>query len=639
MKTISTLILTFTFLCVINGQQSKSSEKALHFNEGSEEAVIVLAYSGTSNDHNPIIEDQVQENDNLINDIFGYDRMGNLNEDKYLSRNSELVDLIEWDVDYFKREIRKTQLEIAKKASNLNKVVIFVKSKDDYSDLENEFDYDFQEKMEDGRISLVLSDFEGPWIRDYGPQIVRNNSNINILDAKYQDSRNEEQKVKALFKFNESKGVLIEEIIEQYVELDIRRALDYNTLELANQIRDNEERVKIYDSYLQYLSLTPSYRNYDDVFPQLLANHLIDVRNFEISSIDLNMDGGNFIRTQNCDCISTYDIIAKNNNNQEKVNRILTEKYLCNRVIYLDPLPMTIKHVDMFLIPFGDNKIILPSFKPDESFLKDHYKELSPLLKTQAIKAEMSMRKNGDILRNYGYEVEYVPGLLPQESFSDPLYYPTIMNVLIQYGKKDGKDAIQILFPYYEEIQEDVQDYSRSKIIKLFSDHYGDNVTILEEKIKCNEVAMLKGAVHCLTHSIPLSSTKYSEDKYQIEYEHFVEIMNLRSESLNGEKIAGEWELIEFESIQMRNELFNMEVGETIGFDEQDSKFAELYADKIFSFSVIEERDQKDFVIKLSNISNDEIENPEFRLFVTLDNDYQISARDEYFNYYSFRKL
>jgi agmatine/peptidylarginine deiminase len=305
--------------------------------------------------------------------------------------------------------------------------------------------------------------------------------------------------------------------------------------------------LSIYQALNEVLTEKHSLRFNDDMVPELLPEFIYDVQKFHITKLsNFNMSGGNLLITNNCDCFTTTEIIPENNNNKELVIINLMKNYGCKKVLFLEPLPgeYIIKHVDMFILPIDSKNILLASYSPEHEILAnewvshaskikeldnyqeydDIYSDIDPydyaVQEKLSIEAEIAMRKNKLILEKNGFNVITIPSYLPRNDMSsneiaesnEYLFYPTLLNCLVQCS--DDKKTIQIIMPRYDELNPEIFQNAQKIIEEQFTKIYGETMKISVKSIECMQSAKEQGAIHCLTLSMPVSYSKYTDYFY-----------------------------------------------------------------------------------------------------------------------------
>jgi len=501
-------------------QQTFNSTRA--FNEGYEQGIILIA----------------------------------LDDLKFLDKNQENNTKTEKNYNQkIKSDIFDTQIKIALKASDINMVILLLKNRDDL-EIFNDYSrthFKLYTKIKNNLIATEIVDHDAVWIRDYGPAFNLNGEqSINILDADYHDSRLDFEIAKKIARINKKRMEKAEELLltielQNYLDDLVKKIGDNISIKDKQEIvgekkelfKDQYEKVNNYlNAYNTLLTVYSSHfrvRNDDDKLPVAIADKIYDVTHFTIDTTNINLDGGNILRSSGCDCFLSSDIISQNQYNQENVTKILKNKYLCNKVIFLNPLPgeNIIKHVDMFLLPVDSNTVLLASFNPEYQILKKEWMDKNTD-KNVAIEAEIAMRQNYEILKKNGYNVILVPSYLPRYTLSDKkkpyldlkdslavgmlnaniLFYPTMLNLLVQQTQKDKK-LMQLLIPSYQELDPAIFSNAVNIIKSSFSKSFSSYFSLKTEFIDCTSAAPMQGAIHCLTLSIPGNFTKYTDDFYQ----------------------------------------------------------------------------------------------------------------------------
>lgn len=437
--------------------------------------------------------------------------------------------------------------------------------------------------LDEGKIRIGIVPHEGPWVRDYGPQFgMASDGTPVVFDAKYDDRHIDAQRKHERSKVNLERYEIIKKQLstrrqgsadpglreirplEEEEEAPALDELGWNEV-ASEEIDAEEESVAItpeeiellmqLEEWLQeagaeeeekeevpsgdrlallrdlaeiYNDSSTFQRDQDDSAPYALAEVALKDIRFSVRRPSLSLDGGNMFRFPGDECVTTREIIGKNDGMEENVRSTLTEVYGCQEIVYLHPLAGAdiIKHVDMFLLPVKDKEVLLAWYDPDTEPLRSHWSSLTAEQKALVFEAAVAMQQNKTQLEKRGYVVHLVPSLAPETSFIDGSYFfPTVLNALVRTNSQGNR---QVLVPSYEGIQEDIQARAL-EIIKLY---FGSRTQV--ETIESTFAAMGQGAIHCLTLTVPEKLSVFADTQ-----EHEIRsALNRRVKALEEEFLA-----------------------------------------------------------------------------------------------------
>lgn len=270
-----------------------------------------------------------------------------------------------------------------------------------------------------------------------------------------------------------------------------------------NEAREAQANLAYHTALYEVVDKLSSTRGVDDESPLALGIALFSDLRFKLRRPEINLDGGNFLRTSDGRCLTTRDLLTRNFGREDELRRILAQEYGCvSDVVFLRALPGgdgVIEHVDMFALPAPDKRIFLASYTPDNLTMARYWSELSPSMQRLATEAAIVMKANARTLRDLGYEVIEIPSPLPRKTIDDQLYYPTILNGVLH----TNGTISQLLLPRYAGYQEDLQSAAFEKIRETIGTH------TLVDTIEATAAAQGQGAVHCLTILLPQKWTVF----------------------------------------------------------------------------------------------------------------------------------
>ena len=358
--------------------------------------------------------------------------------------------------------------------------------------------------IESGSVQVRVVNHEGPWIRDYGPQIEAGKNGPRVVHWRYYDTRQDDNAVEMRERINEQRLQLIEHAYKDTSGQDdpLGDLLDDEQAK-AKQAKEDRQLALLgqLDSILANASLLQ--RNTDDHAAFDIAESVLSSPRFEYVAPNAFVDGGNLMRMGDGRCLTTRTLLSRNKDIKVTLDQELIASGSCSQVIYLDPLPgPVIEHVDMFALPAGPKKVLLASFDLSQNYIKRYWGELTPEEKALTFDAAVAMQGNARRLRELGYEVIEVPAPLPRANGEEGVYYPTVMNALVRFN---ARGETQILVPVYADYEDDVQAAAMETIKNAFAP--GTQIV----PIDATEAAKLQGAVHCLTLTLPLSASVFAD--------------------------------------------------------------------------------------------------------------------------------
>jgi agmatine/peptidylarginine deiminase len=399
--------------------------------------------------------------------------------------------------------------------------------------------------VREGRVRVLEVSHDGPWIRDYGPQIgLGQDGRPIVFDAEYNDVRQKQQVWRKREETDVERLALIQrrESLDSYTHKDDdEQSGDQPT---ADDLRKHiDERLAVLaqlkDVYSDEGILS---RDEDDVSPFFLAQAAFRSPVFHVVSTGVTIDGGNLMRLGQDVCATTSDVVAANKANVD-LDRVLRETYGCHRILYLSPLPgPVIKHVDMFLLPVDDRKVLLASYDPGQEELKRHWADADDNVRNRTMEAALAMDANAKILANGGFQVVRVSAPLPRSDPHFGTYYPTNLNALVRV---DPRGRQHILVPTYEDYEDDVQAVALRTVREAFPP---DAVKTTE----ATAAGQRQGAVHCLALVLPLDATVFADSVNVEKWQAWTSIQNnlVEKEKVASARLVGKWRVPSNKSVQ-----------------------------------------------------------------------------------------
>jgi agmatine/peptidylarginine deiminase len=467
-------------------------------------------------------------------------------------------------------ELVDVQLAIIDKAIAFGPVMVFVADAESrHRVVEEGAKRQWNDALHSGNLRVVDMEFEGPWIRDYGPQFSYvADGGLAVVDARYHDVRADWQIEVQQAEVDRGRLEIVVERSSANKAIEFRRLLsghrddddndiaqlmlnEYHALRsrtggswAAKQLEkkeaedrarreadrkraDDEERLNEQDARaraaerLELLRVTKEIldnrtftgRLKDDRAPFPVAKSVLSGGTFKLWYPDVDIDGGNLIRLKDGRCLTTSDLKGRNVRlaaGGASLTDLLKQFYGCVDTIFLRALPgdNVIEHVDMFVLPTGGNTILLADYRPRRELFLNYLAGLSDDLRGTIVQAAVAMDENALVLKSYGYTVTRVPSPLPTMRDGN-LVYPTVLNALVRAIKGGRK---QVILPHYKGYEEDVQARARGIIANAFGDAAITDVEAMH-------AAQEQGAVHCLTLVAPWSQSVFADGWAEISEE------------------------------------------------------------------------------------------------------------------------
>jgi agmatine/peptidylarginine deiminase len=399
--------------------------------------------------------------------------------------------------------------------------------------------WDLCDWLETGKVQVKVVTHQGPWIRDYGPQIEIGTNGPRVVHWRYYDTRQDEALLAKRSKLAEVRLQLIE---DAFAGLNGKGGTLSELLTDEDQQATQDRKLNLLtqmDSI--YANAAVLQRNVDEHSAYDIAQAVLKNPRFEYVSSGAFVDGGNLMRLGDGRCLTTRTLLSRNKDQNPGVDQELVAKGPCSQVIYLEPLPgPVIEHVDMFILPAGPKKVLLASFDLRQSYVERYWADLAPEEKVLAGEAAVAMRTNARRLREAGYEVIEAPSPLPRDDGEGGVYFPTVLNALV---RSNAAGKTQVLAPVYGGYEEDVQAAALQAIRVAF----GPEAEIVT--IEATTAAKGQGAVHCLTLTVPLAASVFAdsamESDSRLQTARRMELEKALERSLQPPDLTGMWAYVE----------------------------------------------------------------------------------------------
>jgi agmatine/peptidylarginine deiminase len=278
--------------------------------------------------------------------------------------------------------------------------------------------------------------------------------------------------------------------------------LDGATGAVSRVLSSTERQLELFDRLADVYEHVDVNRTDDDEAPYPIALALMKEPDFLVVRPKLDLDGGNLLRSDDGICFTTRVLLSRNPGQESDVTDRLKSAYGCSDVVYLRALPgPVIEHVDMFLLPGVGNKVFLASYDPANPLLAAQWGSMRPVERRMAEEAAVVMMQNQRDLTAKKFDVIPIPSPLPRVEEGE-VYYPTVLNGLIQRGRQG---TLHVILPRYDNYQDEIQKNARS----LIENKFGVAVTI--DTVEATVAATRQGAVHCLTIIAPWDMTLFQD--------------------------------------------------------------------------------------------------------------------------------
>ncbi|WP_433936333.1 agmatine deiminase family protein [Sorangium cellulosum] len=411
--------------------------------------------------------------------------------------------------------------------------------------------------MQKGTLRVVEVPHEGPWVRDYGPQIGVGADGVPVvIDASYEDFRQRRDLRRKRRELDRQRLLYIrmrEELDRQHsimsdahdeeddedadmVSRYLRsRARTERLSGIEEEKRNIDERLELLRHKIEVYSNEGIFsRDEDDDSPFFLAQSALRDTRFRLARPPVVIDGGNLMRLSDGACATTSDIVPANGGKDAEIERALARDYGCRKVIFLAPLPgPVIKHVDMFLLPVEGNLVALAAYDPADPLTSKYWADAEESVQTLMMEASLAMDANAKVLQQHGYRVLRVGALLPRIDLEAGIYYPTVLNALVRV---DGNGRRHVMLPTYAGYQEDLQSAAVDKLRAAFE--RAEVVTI-----EATEAAKRQGAVHCLSLVIPSRLSIFADGATAVQVERMLAVIGemQQNQDTAKERLIGNW--------------------------------------------------------------------------------------------------
>jgi len=344
------------------------------------------------------------------------------------------------------------------------------------------------------QIRMKVVPHDGVWIRDFGPQIDAVGDSAHVVHWRYFDNRAEESRREKLQELAMARLKLLEIRIRQDQTDDFSAESSAEDLKASDSVID--EKITLLREFSQILGDTSLQRFSDENSAFDIADAVLITPDFEYKSSSVSLDGGNLLKLEDGRCLTTRVLLSRNKDQNTNLDQELVKTGGCRNVTFLDPLPgPVIEHVDMFALPAGGKRILLPSYDLSNPFAEKYWGKMSNAERYLALNAELAMDLNAERLKSLGYEVVRVDSPFPRIPANGDPYYPTVLNALVRAGADGSR---QVLIPVYQDYEADIQASAKDQVAAAF----GPKAEIVS--IEATAAAMAQGAVHCLTLTAPL---------------------------------------------------------------------------------------------------------------------------------------
>jgi agmatine/peptidylarginine deiminase len=349
------------------------------------------------------------------------------------------------------------------------------------------------------RIKVVLHD--GVWIRDFGPQIEAAGDSAHVAHWRYFDIRKEQAKQEKLQELETARLKLLETRQQEDQPDDFSQEASPEAHKAVVSAID--DKMYVLREFSQILNEASPQRFNDENSAYDIADAVLANPDFNYKPSVVALDGGNLLRLEDGRCLTTRVLLSRNKDQNINLDEELQKLAGCKNVTFLDPLPgPVIEHIDMFALPAGGKRILLASYDLSNAFAAEYWSKLSSSERDLAVNAGLAMELDAERLRRLGYEVVQVPSPFPRIPANGHIYYPTVLNALVREAP-DGYR--QVLIPFYRDYETDIQASALTQIEAAF----GPQTEIAT--IEATEAAKAQGAVHCLTLTVPLGLSIFSD--------------------------------------------------------------------------------------------------------------------------------
>ena len=401
-------------------------------------------------------------------------------------------------------DILDMQMDIVRKSAAFGPVVLLAPDEETKTAIYRLcHQYDTCELFRSDKVRMKVVSHEGVWIRDFGPQIEIQNGLVRVVHWRYFDNRAEESRTKEIQNVNLAILQLIAHRLSPESDEDVYSGEQDEDSD--SNPTEADRKIQLLRDYSELLRETSVQRSDDESSAYNVADTILAQPNFRYVRSPLSVDGGNLLKLDDGRCLTTRIILERNKDQERDLDSELRKVGGCTDVTFLEPLPgPVIEHVDMFVLAAGGKRLLISSYDLSNPLIAGHWNEVSDAEEYMTLNAALAMEQNMERLRNLGYEVIPVLSPLPRIPKDADPYYPTVLNAVVRAGN-DGHR--QVLLPAYKGYEEDIQDEARKTIEKAF----GDNTEVVP--IEAAAAARAQGAVHCVTITVPLQASIFSDQQ------------------------------------------------------------------------------------------------------------------------------
>lgn len=400
------------------------------------------------------------------------------------------------------KQILQIQMNIVRETAKFGPVLLLAPDEDTKSAVHQRCE-EFQicEQLRDDRVRIKVVVHDGTWIRDFGPQIEATGDSAYVVHWRYFDVRAEEAKREKSQELETARLRLLEArqqedqpgVLTQESTPDVQKAV----------ISTIDDKLYLLREYSEILNEASPQRTNDENSAYDIADAVLANPDFSYKSSGIALDGGNLFKLEDGRCLTTRVLLSRNKDQNTNVDQELETIGKCKEVTYLEPLPgPVIEHIDMFALPVGGKRILLASYDLSSAFASEYWSKLSDAERDLAMNAELAMELNAEHLRRLGYEVVRVPSPFPKIPRNGHTYYPSVLNALVRTGTDGYRE---VLVPSYKDYETDVQ----AAAWKQMEAAFGPKSELVS--IEATEAAKSQGAIHCLTLTVPLHLSIFSD--------------------------------------------------------------------------------------------------------------------------------
>jgi len=407
-----------------------------------------------------------------------------------------------FDVKAASSTIGDVQMDIVRKTAPFGPVLLLAPNDDARTEITSNCSaLEICELLDNGRVRIAVVPHDSVWVRDYGPLIELRGDGVHVVDSTYYDIRQDES-VNAFLK-----GLLKQrlELLKHALRAEDQDPLDPLDTLLSRSSTDTKTEIELFKQYSDALRESISYgqRTADDRSPFGIAQTVLKDPGFTFHSTKLYIDGGNLLKLEDGACLTTKELQVRNPEAHNELSNEIKRLYGCNDVVFLEALPgPVIEHVDMFVLPVGRKKLILPNYKLNQPYIEAGWKNMSESERDLTFEAAVTMERNAASLRARGYDIVLAPALPPRTDSDGDVFYPTLLNALV---RTDGSGAKQVLVPSYDGLQDEVQ----GQALKVIQAEFGSAAQVV--MVEATVAAKAQGAIHCLTITVPYSASVFRD--------------------------------------------------------------------------------------------------------------------------------